>query len=455
MDKNIFAALEKIIAEKPEAPVIVEEGRILSGKEFLNLVDELSLKLPENCRRVGILMEHSAEMIAAIFAALKRGAAYVPIEPFFPKERIKFMLKDAAVDTLVKGKGRIEKIAAATQRTENEIAYILYTSGTTGKPKGIAVTNANVLHYARAFQNEFHLSAKDIVLQNSVCTFDIFVEEVFCSILNGAALAIPATSDKKNIGALMDFVNRHGVTVISGFPYLLQEMNELAEIPKSLRLLISGGDVLRESYVDRLTGKITIYNTYGPGETTVCATYYNCTAGAALADGTYPIGKAVLGAEIVIDDGEICILGGGVSLGYIDRHQRDNKNFVKTADGRRMYRSGDLGYFLPDGNIAFLRRKDTQIMIFGKRVEVSEVENVLLQSELIRQAYVSPTVDEKHLAHMTAYIVKRNAATPLAEIKKYLSDYLVDFMVPEKFVELENLPLTPNGKVDKNALQKY
>jgi len=152
--------------------------------------------------------------------------------------------------------------------------------------------------------------------------------------------------------------------------------------------------------------------------------------------------------------GELCILGDGVSLGYIGSRRKENEAFETLADGRRMYHSGDLGYLLPDGNIAFLHRKDTQIMIRGKRVEVSEVENVLLQSGMIHQACVCPKTDDQHLSYMVAYIVKKDAETALTQIKSYLADYLTDFMVPEFFVELSSLPLNPNGKVDKAALPK-
>lgn len=136
------------------------------------------------------------------------------------------------------------------------------------------------------------------MLQYSVCSFDIFVEEVFASLLNGAALAIPADEDKTDIHTLMNFVERRHVTMLSGFPYLLAEMNHLRQIPSSLRLLISGGDVLRGVYVDHLLDKAEVYNTYGPSETTVCASYYRCNGGTVLEDGTYPIGHPVLGAQI-------------------------------------------------------------------------------------------------------------------------------------------------------------
>ena len=194
----------------------------------------------------------------------------------------------------------------------------------------------------------------------------------------------------------------------------------------------------------------------------MCASYCRCTKDNVLEDGTFPVGKSVLGTEIKVMDeegkelpdgevGELCIFGGGVSNGYIGNRFEENKAFVNTANGR-MYKSGDLGYYLPDGNIAFLHRKDTQIMIKGKRVEVSEVENILTKSELIKQAYVAPKVDDNNLSYMVAYVVPEKENVKLADITDYMKDYLTDFMIPEYFVELKRLPLNANGKVDKMAL---
>jgi amino acid adenylation domain-containing protein len=475
--------IEKFMAqvnENKDALAVFDNERNLSRKELLLLADTIAARLPKGCKRVGIMMNHSVEMIASIFAALRAGAAYIPVEPFFPKERIRYMMEEAEVSVLItnreyadrfpeltniivdKGLAIEETAVGDAEYDERDLAYILYTSGTTGKPKGVSVTNANVCHYVRAFRNEFHPACGDIMLQHSVCSFDIFVEEVFTTLLSGAALAIPSDEERADVKKLIGFIKRNNVTMLSGFPYLLQEINDLPEIPKSLRLLISGGDVIRASYVTNLLGEVEVYNTYGPSETTVCASYCRCTKDNVLEDGTFPVGKSVLGTEIKVMDeegkelpdgevGELCIFGGGVSNGYIGNRAQENKAFVNTANGR-MYKSGDLGYYLPDGNIAFLHRKDTQIMIKGKRVEVSEVENILTKSELIKQAYVAPKVDDNNLSYMVAYVVPEKENVKLADITDYMKDYLTDFMIPEFFVELKSLPLNVNGKVDKTAL---
>lgn len=492
---TIYSMFQNIVNEDPSALAVYDERKGLSRSELAVLADAMAQQIPDNAKRVGIVMDHGTAMIAAILAVLQKGAAYVPAEPFFPDGRIRFMMEDSAADLVITNakyadrlRGMPLRIAedmageAAKRRDaerafkeeahftascdgakEDDLAYILYTSGSTGAPKGVSVRNRNVCQYVRAFQNEFHPGPSDTMLQYSVCSFDIFVEEVFTTLLSGAVLAIPSTQDKKDIHSLMAFVESNHVTQISGFPYLLLEMNSLEKIPKCLRLLISGGDVLRASYVDHLLPQASVYNTYGPSETTVCASYYCCNDGAPLADGTYPVGKAVLGSHIEIrnealekvadgEPGELCITGGGVSAGYTGDRVTENKAFVLQENGEVLYRSGDLGYVLPDGNIAFLHRIDTQVMILGKRVETTEVESVLCNCPEIRKAVVKAYTDEDHLSYLVAYIVTSQTEAPLSTIKKEMARFLPSYMIPEFFIRMQDMPLNANGKVDSKAL---
>ena len=359
MENTIYGRFMATANQQKEAPAIIENQRIITFQELSRRADLIADSFPDHARAIGIVMQHGAEMIASLLAVLKTGAMYIPAEPTFPTGRIHYMMNEAKADfvlTEMPFKSKLEgcdqhyidSAAPAAgakdrdrryERHADDLAYILYTSGTTGRPKGVSVTNRNVCHYVDAFQKEFHPHLGDIMLQHSVCSFDIFVEEVFASLLNGAALAIPSPDDKQDIRSLMAFIERHGVTMLSGFPYLLAEINRLESLPSSLRLLISGGDVLRGHQVNRLLNKAEVYNTYGPSETTVCASYYRCRDGEVLPDGTYPIGKPILGTGIKILDeagnevaagkpGEICIFGNGVSKGYIGDHAEENKAFI-------------------------------------------------------------------------------------------------------------------------------
>lgn len=469
------------VEASPNRIAVRDEKRTLTFVELDQMANTIIAQFPFMPTRVGIVMDHGVEMIASIWAILKAGAGYVPAEPSFPPERITYMMKESEVDfiitqqhydSLVEDSRRIyveqgfvaeEGAASVNEQTApSDIAYVLYTSGTTGYPKGVVVEQRNVCNYVRAFCREFQPSSSDIMLQNSVCSFDIFVEEVFPVLLAGGSLAIPESFTRSHFPSLMNFVDEHRVTIMSGFPYLFWDMNELDEIPVTLRLLISGGDVLKASYVSQLIKEVTVYNTYGPTETTVCASYFKCNGYEPLEDGTYPIGKPVHGAKVVICDeslqpakigeiGEICIAGKGVSRGYL-KNNVQSEVFLTDDQERRWYRSGDLGYVLPDGNIAFIKRNDAQVMIRGKRVEPQEVETVLERNEGIAHAVVTAANDENGLAYLTAYLVPASKSLRVSRIKKYLGQHVPDYMIPEFFVTLSELPLTLNGKVDRRAL---
>lgn len=469
MDKRtIYSKFREIVGRFPDSYATIEDGRRLTFTQLDEMADSILARFyDEKPSVVGIVMSHGAEQIAAMLAVLKSGAAYVPAEPSLPQERIDYMMLTAGADLVITDSYcRRLKPAERAMKDRSEpsgVAYVLYTSGTSGHPKGVVVENHSVVNYAEAFEAEFGVGPGDVMLQYSVCSFDIFVEEVFASLLNGAAVCIPSAEVHKSpLPVLMDFASGQGVTIVDGFPYLLAEMNKLPSIPESVRLIISGGDVIRASYITNLRGKgVKIYNTYGPSETTVCSNYYRIDNAEPLADGTFPVGKAVKGVKVKILDrnlwevpkgttGEICIFGEGVSRGYLG-NPPEQKNFVTMPDGQRMYRSGDLGYELPDGNIAFLHRRDAQVMILGKRVEPEEVENVLNTCPCVERGIVRAFLDDSGLHYLVAYIMPK-VGCRLHDVKNWLSAKLTDFMVPEFFVKLKSIPITRRGKIDVKAL---
>lgn len=478
---TITEAFAAQVAKTPHKIVLRDENRALSYSELDKLANSVAAMLPPNPQFVGLVMDHGVEMIAAILGILKAGAAYVPAEPSFPPERIHYMMKQCGASAaitqhqyegvfentptiLVERGFEINEDAQSpdVEVAPDSLAYVLYTSGTTGYPKGVAVEHRNVCHYVRAFQEEFKPGVDDIMLQNSVCTFDIFVEEVFPIMLSGGMLAIPDTFTRANISTLVDFIEANEVSIISGFPYLMNDLNKIESLPSSIRLLISGGDVLRADFVTNLLDKAEVYNTYGPTETTVCASYFHCNEYEPLETGTYPVGKAVAGAVLCLlnkeaepaeigEVGEICICGDGVARGYLEPNV-PNSGFQYTEGGRRIYRSGDLGRLLPDGNMDFLKRKDAQVMILGKRVEPQEVELVLERNEAIEHAVVLAEEDETGLSYLTAYLVTTTDDVQVSELRDFLAEHLPEYMIPEYFVVLDHLPLTPNGKIDKQSL---
>lgn len=467
--RTIYNKFKNIVETYPDAPAIIQDDRTISFAQLDLLVNDILAKFYDRQDKyIGIVMHHGANQIAAMLAVLKSGAAYIPAEPKLPKARIEYMMKNAGVDLVIddvfcENLNPVD-VDFMDRSKPDGIAYVLYTSGTTGKPKGVMIENHSVVNYAEAFENEMHIGTGDIMLQYSVCSFDIFVEEVFATLLNGGALAIPTEKIHNGpIEGLMDFCNRHKVTILDGFPYLIADINHRPELmPASVNLIISGGDVVRANYINNLCNKgIRIYNTYGPSETTVCSNYYRIDNAKALEEGTYPIGKPVKGVEVKILDeslqevkqgeiGEICIFGEGVGHGYLG-NPPEQVNYVTLPDGVRFYKSGDMGYSLPDGNMVFLHRRDDQVMILGRRVEPEEVENVLNEYPEIDRGIVRAFKDEQGLHYLVAYIVP-NVGFTLAGLKIWLKSKLVDFMIPEFFVSLHHIPVTARGKVDMEQL---
>lgn len=467
---TIYSRFKEIAEKYPDDPDIIEDDRTVSFSNLDAMADCILAKFYDRIpspEYVGIVMSHGAEQVAAMLAVLKSGAGYIPAEPTLPQERIDYMMKSAGAGFIINDNFcrhlKLAKRHTADRSQPDGVAYVLYTSGTSGEPKGVVVENHSVVNYSEAFEDEFHVGPGDRMLQYSVCSFDIFVEEVFASLLNGAAVCIPSAAvHNGSLQGLMDFVERYGVTIVDGFPYLLAEMNKLPRIPSCVKLIISGGDVIRASYITNLKDKgIKIYNTYGPSETTVCSNYYRVDNAEPLDDGTFPIGRPVKGVEVKLLDkdlkevgkgetGEICILGEGVSRGYLG-NPPEQINFVTLQDGRRMYRSGDLGYELPDGNIAFLHRRDDQVMILGKRVEPEEVENVLNTCPCVERGIVRAFLDDNGLHYLVAYLMPK-AGCKLHDIKAWLSARLTDFMMPEYFVKMKEIPITKRGKARMEAL---
>lgn len=466
--KTIYSRFSRLAPVQPDADAVVEDGRSISYRDLDVMANAIMSKFyAKRYPAVGIVMSHGIEMIATMLAVLKSGAAYVPAEPSLPRERIDYMMRTAGVDFVITDdycRDLPDAEPLHDRSVPDGVAYILYTSGTSGRPKGVVVENHSVVNYAEAFEHEFHVAPGDVMLQYSICSFDIFVEEVFTTLLNGATLAIPSKKVKDGtLANLMAFCERHGVTEISGFPYLLADMNRYQCYPPKLRLLISGGDVIRAAYITWLKDRdFVIYNTYGPSETTVCATYFRVDNALPLDDGTYLVGTPVKGVGVKILDndlrevpvgttGEICIFGEGVARGYLG-NPPEQVNFVTLPDGTSIYRSGDLGYLLPDGNIAFLHRKDRQVMILGRRVEPEEVENVLNESPCVERGVVRAFTDEQGLAYLTAYFVPSHKNCQLSRIRRFLRSRLADFMVPEFFVKMDEIPLTRRGKVNDRIL---
>ncbi|MCP5106333.1 MAG: AMP-binding protein, partial [bacterium] len=342
----------------------------------------------------------------------------------------------------------------------------------------------NVVSYLRAFYNEFEIRSGDTVIQLASYAFDVFIEEVYSVLLKGGKILIPNEEELMDVEELVRLILKHQVNIIDCTPLLLNEFNKReAHNFKSVHTIISGADVLKEEYIDNLSGVGTVYNTYGPTESTVCAAYYKYTRNtddSAPLRTSIPIGKPIAGYNVYILDenrqpvpigvaGEICISGVGVARGYLNRPELTAEKFCRGAapslstplplyPSTPLYRTGDLARWLPTGNIEFLGRIDRQVKIRGYRIETGEIEKLLVKREEIKDAVVFPREDKEGEKYLCAYIVAAAgevediANEMTAGLRDYLLEWLPDYMVPSFFVPLERIPLTANGKIDRKAL---
>ena len=486
MQQAIHELFEAQVYKTPGNRVVIHNDRVLTYGELNDRANHLAGVLrKKDVKRdtiVGIMAERSIEMIIGVFAVLKAGCAYLPIDITYPENRKKYLLKDSSAKLLliddsigndVLDHPGVEVIKIRMNETfrkncepilninqAGDHVYILYTSGTTGRPKGVMVRHRNVLAYLYAFYNEFEINSSDVVLQQASYTFDVFVEETFPILLKGGAAAIINRIDLIDMNFFVGYVRKNKVSIIDCSPLLLNELNLYADSLSNIRLFISGGDILKKSYINNLNKIGEVYNTYGPTETTVCAAYFKYME---LPYDTIPIGKSIANYSLYVVGknhklmsmkvpGELWISGPGLTSGYLNQIELTCEKIIPnpfTLEGY-VYKTGDLARWQPDGNIEFLGRIDHQVKIRGYRIEIGEIENQLLKLDAVKECVVIDREKEGD-KYLCAYIVS-GKEVDVPEVRNKLSKILPGYMIPSYIMQVDSIPLTPNGKIDRRAL---
>jgi amino acid adenylation domain-containing protein/FkbH-like protein len=489
-DKTIINLFEEQAEKNPDDIALVFEKNVLTYRQLNNLSNQfghyLKTKGVTGNSLVPICVKRSTEMIAGILGILKAGAAYVPIDPEYPEERIRFMLDDINASMIVTGKDCLKKLSGITtadcvladasvisdQSTENvnaqikpnDLAYIIYTSGSTGKPKGVMTEHRSVVNLINSQSLYFNTGSDERILQFSNYCFDASVEQIFLALLNGASLIMFPEGLQLRTGLFEEFLKEKKITHLHATPVFLESLHP--ENYESLRRVIAGGDICKKELSEQWKGKVKFYNEYGPTETTVTSVEYWDYNGNSPEVNSLPIGKPIANTRLYITDenksilpigveGELYISGAGVSRGYLNRNVQTEEKFSSDIFGNepdlRMYHTGDLARWLPDGNVEFLGRIDEQVKIRGYRIEPGEIESALLESEEVNQAAVLAIENKSGEKRLVGFVVP-NEKFDSEAIQIYLRKKLPEYMVPAKWIELESIPLTSNGKVDRNAL---
>ncbi|MGO1073868.1 amino acid adenylation domain-containing protein, partial [Lysobacter sp. CA199] len=448
--------------------------------------------------RIAICMERSLEMVVGLLAILKAGAAYVPIDPSYPEDRLRHMLQDCAPKAALSHGALSATIADLSHAVEASfpvfdldrlpplpqndanpsvevqpwhLAYMIYTSGSTGLPKGAMNEHRGVVNRLLWAQDQFELGAHDRVLQKTTFGFDVSVWEFFLPLLAGARLTMARPGGHQDPAYLVEIIERCGITVMHFVPSMLQiflAQDDLARCA-TLRHVKCSGEALPYALQQRFRMELPnaqLHNLYGPTEAAVDVTYWRCVDDAHA--GIVPIGRPVANTAIYLLDargepvpvgvaGELFIGGVQVGRGYHNRSELTTERFVadpySSDEKARLYRTGDLARWLADGSIEYLGRNDFQVKIRGFRIELGEIEAKLAECAGVREAVVLAREDAPGEKRLVAYVtMPSEAAAAVADLRTQLLAQLPDYMVPAAFVVLPSLPLTPNGKLDRKAL---
>ncbi|WP_299409950.1 non-ribosomal peptide synthetase [Acaryochloris sp. IP29b_bin.148] len=496
---------EHQVHQTPHATAVIHQDQQLTYKELDSKANQLAHHLrtfgigPDQI--VGICLERSLEMAIGFLGIFKAGGAYLPLDPQYPSERLAFMLEDSQAPIILTQKHLVATLPAhqahvicldedwsdiakhsesqpANQTTQDSLAYIIYTSGSTGKPKGVMIPHRGLVNHNLAMAKQFELGVEDRVLQFASISFDIAVEELFPTWLSGATVVLRPDNIISSIKAFLDFVAHKQITILN-FPTaywheLVNGMQQLkCDLPPAVRLVVVGGEKASNSVYaiwQELVGERCRWlNTYGPTETSVTATAYE--PGIDLENDSHtteiPIGRPIDNVQIYVLDqqlqsvpigvpGELHIGGAGVARGYLNRPELSDERFISHPFSQdpnaKLYKTGDLVYYRPDGNMMFLGRGDDQVKIRGFRIELGEIESALEQHPNVKEAVILAREDQPGDKRLVAYIVVEQGQLRTAEIRRYLKEQLPVYMVPSAFVMLEVFPLTPNGKVNRRAL---
>ncbi|MCW5554736.1 MAG: amino acid adenylation domain-containing protein [Verrucomicrobiae bacterium] len=494
VDGTIDSCFARQAARTPNAPALTFNGQCWSFRELDEAAEGIAKRLraagakPELV--VGVCIGRSRELVASLLGILKSGAAYLPLDPTYPNERLATMIQDSEPLLVLATESTAEILAGTGARimlvdgdvedpmelsapadwqpaSSRNLAYLIYTSGSTGKPKGVMVEHRNVMNFFAGLDRVFGVEP-GVVLGVTSVSFDPSVHEILWSLTRGYNLVIWPGVQSIGEATIPSLIREHHVTIMLGVPSLYRMILDIPgglEALSSLRHLVVGGEPLSRELLQSLGDTVArrMVNMYGPTEATVAATAWQV----ATEDGQISIGTPLANTRIYVLNrhlqpvplgviGELFIGGGGVARGYLKRPELTRERFIrspfnKTPD-ERLYRTGDLVRWRLDGKLDYLGRADGQVKIRGHRIELGEVEARLAKHPSVRACVVDIQAAERGNKRLVAYLVPSERQMTTTELRDWMGRELPDYMVPAVFVQMESLPLSPNGKVDRGAL---
>jgi D-alanine--poly(phosphoribitol) ligase subunit 1 len=444
---------------------------------------------------VALMVERSFAMIIGVLGIVKAGGAYLPVPPDNPPNRTDYMLKDGGVKVLLvqtktAGKSNFEGLTINLDdpdayrgsganpvivNTPQDLAYVIYTSGSTGKPKGVMIEHRSVVNRLHWMQQAYPIDERDVILQKTPYYFDVSVWELFWWALTGARLCFLMPGGERYPLAIAESIRKHKISVMHFVPSMLNVFLEYLDgrdvgvlnTLASVRQVFASGEALTSSHVRKFNdiwGSKTgarLTNLYGPTEATVDVSYFDCPACSDLQ--SVPIGRPINNIRLYVirdgqqtaigETGELCIAGIGLARGYLNNAALTDEKFTDNPvnPGERIYRTGDIARWLPEGNIEYLGREDHQVKIRGLRIELGEIENTIREYPGITDCVAVIKKYSENIVVIIAYVVCKSVLD-VERLKQYLKKRLPDYMVPNHFEKIDEIPLTPSGKADRKGL---
>lgn len=488
---NHRATLHKLIDEQalktPNHIALIFNNEKMTYRELKDKSDKVAGVLQQKGIRqdeiIGLVTKRSFSMVIGMIGILKAGAAYLPIDPLYPKERINFMMKDSGakiiltnlfVNRLLDFGGDIFSIDNICNSGEyvhlkevgdaTDLAYVIYTSGSTGTPKGVMIEHGAVINFIKGIIDIIDFTEGKTILASTTISFDISVLEILLPLTRGMRIVIVDENEQKNPKLLCELIKTGDIDMLqitpSGIQLLFNHEKDFNYL-KSVKEIMVGGEVFPERLLEKIraSSRAKIYNMYGPTETTVWSTISDLTD-----KDNVDIGKPIINTQIYILDenknllsngteGELYIGGKGLARGYLNRLELTAERFIMNPliRNQKIYKTGDLVKLLPDGNIEYIGRIDNQVKIRGHRVELGEIESNLEKYKSIRQAVVTLKEGKENFKYLCAYYVSPEELL-ISDLRNYMSAVLPDYMVPTYFVRVDCFPQTPNGKIDRLSL---
>ncbi|OBZ13243.1 non-ribosomal peptide synthetase [Bacillus sp. FJAT-26390] len=496
--QSIVEWLKEGAAQRPDAIALAFKDQEMTYSELNKRADQIAWQLRESGagpnRIVAIMANRSIEMIVAIYGVLLSGGAYLPIDPAYPRDRIAYLLEDSGAQTMLVQRGLRQQKAMAELgikclevsidepldesidggdryndqlsfvNTPDHLAYMIYTSGSTGKPKGVMIQHHSLINFIAAMKEQLPFEEGAIMLCVTTISFDIFVLETLAPLAFGMKIVIADEAEQVDGALLNKLIVNERIQWLQTTPsrmLLLLADEGAAEALGLLNYILLGGEpfpaVLREQLTQITNARL--FNMFGPTETTVWSTMQELTSEEAIT-----IGRPIANTSVYILGehqellpigmaGELCISGYGLARGYWNRPELTDEKFVPHPfeSGQKLYRTGDLAKWLPNGQLQHLGRMDQQVKIRGYRIELGEIESCLMMLEAVHMAAVVVWISPSGIQELIAY-VKVNRPLESSELRSQLAVHLPGYMLPSRYIQLEQLPLTPNGKVDRKAL---